>query len=73
MRRLTTFWHATCLKTGAEHAAKYSGLLHPKQWDAMRQRARYFVETKRGSQINVYLYDPVYHSLLQHNETVNAA
>jgi hypothetical protein len=47
--------------------------LHPKQWDAMRQRARYFVETKRGSQINVYLYDPVYHSLLQHNETVNAA
>jgi hypothetical protein len=43
------------------------------QWDAMRQRARHFVATKRGSQTNVYLYDPVYHSLLQHNETVNAA
>jgi len=43
------------------------------QWDAMRQRARHFVETERSLQTNIRLYDPVYHSLLYHNGTVNAA
>jgi glycogen synthase len=33
-------------------------------WDAMRARARTFVETERNWQINIYRYEPVYHLLL---------
>jgi PEP-CTERM/exosortase A-associated glycosyltransferase len=33
-------------------------------WDAMRTRARQFVEAERSWQANIYRYDPVYHLLL---------
>jgi PEP-CTERM/exosortase A-associated glycosyltransferase len=33
-------------------------------WDAMRARARTFVETERNWQTNIYRYEPVYHLLL---------
>jgi PEP-CTERM/exosortase A-associated glycosyltransferase len=33
-------------------------------WDAMRARARIFVETERNWQTNIYRYEPVYHLLL---------
>jgi len=55
-------------------AASLDSLLANRdQWDAMRQRARYFVETERSWQTNIYRYDPVYHSLLLRNGTAKAA
>jgi PEP-CTERM/exosortase A-associated glycosyltransferase len=33
-------------------------------WDAMRDRARTFVEAERNWQTNIYRYEPVYHLLL---------
>jgi PEP-CTERM/exosortase A-associated glycosyltransferase len=33
-------------------------------WDAMRKRARQFVEAERNWQSNIYRYEPVYHLLL---------
>lgn len=42
-------------------------------WDAMRQRARAFVETERDWQTNIYRYDPVYHLLLHPATSVKAA
>jgi PEP-CTERM/exosortase A-associated glycosyltransferase len=55
-------------------AASLDSLLANRdQWDAMRQRARYFVETERSWQTNIYRYDPVYHSLLRRNGTAKAA
>jgi PEP-CTERM/exosortase A-associated glycosyltransferase len=33
-------------------------------WDAMRDRARVFVEAERNWQTNIYRYEPVYHLLL---------
>lgn len=33
-------------------------------WDAMRRRARQFVEQERSWHKNIYRYEPVYHSLL---------
>jgi hypothetical protein len=52
---------------------KIRAFCNRNQWDAMRQRARHFVETERSLQTNIRLYDTVYHSLLYHNGTVNAA
>ncbi len=42
-------------------------------WDAMRARARVFVEAERSWQSNIYRYDPVYHLLLGHNGLSKAA
>ncbi len=33
-------------------------------WDAMRKRARQFVEAERNWQTNIYRYEPIYHLLL---------
>ena len=55
-------------------AASLDSLLRNRdQWNAMRQRARHFVETERSWQTNIYRYDPVYHSLLLHNRHAKAA
>ena len=54
-------------------AASLDSLLRNRdQWNAMRQRARHFVETERSWQTNIYRYDPVYHSLLLHNRHAKA-
>lgn len=42
-------------------------------WDAMRQRARAFVETERNWQTNIHRYDPVYHLLLHNATSLKAA
>lgn len=39
-------------------------LTNSADWDAMRARARKFVEAERNWQKNIYRYDPVYHLLL---------
>ena len=42
-------------------------------WDAMRGRARHFVETERSWQQNIYRYDPVYHLLIGGKHMAKAA
>ena len=42
-------------------------------WDAMRGRARHFVETQRNWHKNIYRYEPVYHLLLSHRTIAKAA
>lgn len=42
-------------------------------WDAMRHRARIFVEAERNWQMNIHRYDPVYHLLLHPVASVKAA
>ena len=42
-------------------------------WNAMRTRARQFVEAERNWQTNIYRYDPVYHLLLGQNGLSKAA
>ncbi len=42
-------------------------------WDAMRDRARAFVEAERNWHANIYRYDPVYHLLLGHKGLSKAA
>lgn len=42
-------------------------------WDAMRARARHFVETERDWHKNIYRYEPVYHLLLSHRTIARAA
>jgi len=42
-------------------------------WDAMRQRARVFVEAERDWRMNIYRYDPVYHLLLHPVASVKSA
>ncbi len=39
-------------------------LANRADWDAMRDRARAFVEAERNWQTNIYRYEPVYHLLL---------
>lgn len=42
-------------------------------WDAMRDRARGFVETERNWACNIHRYDPVYHLLLSKKPYARAA
>jgi PEP-CTERM/exosortase A-associated glycosyltransferase len=42
-------------------------------WDAMRTRARAFVEAERNWQTNIYRYEPVYHLLLGQKALSRAA
>lgn len=42
-------------------------------WDAMRNRARAFVEAERNWQSNIYRYEPVYHLLLEQKGLSKAA
>lgn len=42
-------------------------------WDAMRDRARHYVQNERSWQKNIYRYDPVYHLLIGDKAIARAA
>lgn len=48
-------------------------LANRSNWDAMRSRARSFVEEERSWQKNIYRYEPVYHLLLGQKGIAQAA
>ena len=48
-------------------------LANRANWDAMRSRARSFVEEERSWQKNIYRYEPVYHLLLGQKGIAQAA
>lgn len=48
-------------------------LANRANWDAMRSRARCFVEEERSWQKNIYRYEPVYHLLLGQRGIAQAA
>ena len=48
-------------------------LTNRADWDAMRQRARQFVEDERSWHKNIHRYEPVYHLLLSQGRLSNAA
>lgn len=55
-------------------AKALDGLLTQRDgWDAMRTRARAFVEAERNWQTNIYRYEPVYHLLLGQKRIARAA
>lgn len=55
-------------------AVALGGLLAGRDgWDAMRTRARAFVEAERNWQANIYRYEPVYHLLLGQKPIARAA
>jgi PEP-CTERM/exosortase A-associated glycosyltransferase len=58
----------------ADIAKSIDGLLaHRADWDAMRTRARRFVEEERSWHKNIYRYEPVYHLLLGQRGIARAA
>jgi PEP-CTERM/exosortase A-associated glycosyltransferase len=58
----------------ADIAKALDGLLANRaDWDAMRARARAFVEQERSWQKNIHRYEPVYHLLLGHKDIARAA